>query len=92
MENDLFVTMITSCATGFPKACLTTHRTYVFVCINNAIEKGMGPHDTALRASPLYFIHGRNFSLTLVPRRGKNTPHSHRAVKIRDQSSKASDH
>jgi len=60
-EDDPFVVMITSGTTGFPKACLTSHRTYVFHCINNAIEKGLGAHDTALLSSPIYFAHGRSF-------------------------------
>jgi acyl-CoA synthetase (AMP-forming)/AMP-acid ligase II len=65
-EEDDFIVMITSGTTGFPKGCLANHRTYVLICINNAIEKGMGPHDTAILASPIYFSHGRNFSLTAI--------------------------
>jgi acyl-CoA synthetase (AMP-forming)/AMP-acid ligase II len=65
-EKDDFIVMITSGTTGFPKGCLADHRTYVFICINNAIEKGMGPHDTAILASPIYFSHGRNFGLTTL--------------------------
>lgn len=65
-EEDPFLVMITSGTTGFPKGCLASHRAYVFICINNAIEKGMGVHDTALLSSPLYFSHGRNFALTTL--------------------------
>ena len=50
----------------FPKGCLTTHRTFVFHCINNAIEKGLGVHDRALLASPIYFNAGRSFSLGII--------------------------
>lgn len=52
-EEDPFVVMIPSGTTGFPKACLTSHRSYVFHCINDAIEKGLGVHDTSLLASPI---------------------------------------
>ena len=76
-EEDPFVVMITSGTTGFPKACLTTHRTYVFVCINNAIEKGLGVHDIALLASPLYFSHGRAFTLGTLYFGGTMIFHSH---------------
>lgn len=65
-EEDDFIVMITSGTTGFPKGCLANHRTYVLICVNNAIEKGMGPHDVAILASPIYFSHGRNFSLTTI--------------------------
>src|SRR5262249_37245632 len=51
---------------GFPKGCLTTHRTFVFHCINNAIEKGLGVHDRALLASPIYFNAGRAFTLGII--------------------------
>jgi fatty-acyl-CoA synthase len=65
-EEDDFIVMITSGTTGFPKGCLANHRTFVLICVNNAIEKGMGPHDVAILASPIYFSHGRNFSLTTI--------------------------
>src|SRR5262249_47799630 len=52
-EDDPFAVLLTSGTTGFPKGCLTTHRTFVFHCINNAIEKGLGVHDRALLASPI---------------------------------------
>ena len=47
-EDDPFAVMLTSGTTGFPKGCLATQRTFVFHCINNAIEKGLGAHDTAI--------------------------------------------
>ena len=65
-EDDPFVVMLTSGTTGFPKGCLATHRTFVSHCINNAIEKGLGVHDTALLASPLYFNAGRSFTLGII--------------------------
>ena len=54
-EDDPFVVMLTSGTTGFPKGCLATQRTFVFHCINNAIEKGLGAHDKAILSSPIYF-------------------------------------
>jgi len=65
-EDDPFAILLTSGTTGFPKGCLTTHRTFVFHCINNAIEKGLGVHDKALLSSPLYFNAGRSFTLGIV--------------------------
>jgi acyl-CoA synthetase (AMP-forming)/AMP-acid ligase II len=65
-EDDPFAVMLTSGTTGFPKGCLTTHRTFVFHCINNAIEKGLGAHDTALLSSPIYFNAGRSFTLGIL--------------------------
>ena len=65
-EDDPFAVLLTSGTTGFPKGCLTTHRTFVFHCINNAIEKGLGVHDRALLASPIYFNAGRAFTLGII--------------------------
>jgi acyl-CoA synthetase (AMP-forming)/AMP-acid ligase II len=65
-EDDPFVVMLTSGTTGFPKGCLATHRTFVFHCINNAIEKGLGAHDKALLSSPIYFNAGRSFTLGTI--------------------------
>jgi long-chain acyl-CoA synthetase len=65
-EDDPFAVLLTSGTTGFPKGCLATHRTFVFHCINNAIEKGLGAHDTAILSSPIYFNAGRSFTLGIV--------------------------
>ena len=65
-EDDPFVVMLTSGTTGFPKGCLATQRTFVFHCINNAIEKGLGPHDKAILSSPIYFNAGRSFTLGII--------------------------
>ncbi len=65
-EDDPFAVMLTSGTTGFPKGCLATHRTFVFHCINNAIEKGLGVHDKALLSSPIYFNAGRSFTLGII--------------------------
>jgi acyl-CoA synthetase (AMP-forming)/AMP-acid ligase II len=65
-EDDPFAVLLTSGTTGFPKGCLATHRTFVFHCINNAIEKGLGVHDKALLSSPIYFNAGRSFTLGVI--------------------------
>ncbi len=65
-EDDPFAVLLTSGTTGFPKGCLATHRTFVFHCINNAIEKGLCVHDRALLSSPIYFNAGRSFTLGMV--------------------------
>ena len=62
-EDSPFLVMITSGTTSFPKGCLVSHRSFALHCINNAIEKGLGVHDTALLSSPIYFSHGRSFTL-----------------------------
>jgi acyl-CoA synthetase (AMP-forming)/AMP-acid ligase II len=65
-EDDPFAVLLTSGTTGFPKGCLATHRSFVFHCINNAIEKGLGVHDKALLSSPIYFNAGRSFTLGII--------------------------
>ena len=65
-EDDPFAVMLTSGTTGFPKGCLATQRTFVFHCINNAIEKGLGAHDIAILSSPIYFNAGRSFTLGII--------------------------
>jgi acyl-CoA synthetase (AMP-forming)/AMP-acid ligase II len=65
-EDEPFAVLLTSGTTGLPKGCLATHRTFVFHCINNAIEKGLGVHDKALLSSPIYFNAGRSFTLGVI--------------------------
>lgn len=65
-ENDPFAVLLTSGTTGFPKGCLASQRTFVFHCINNAIEKGLGAHDKAILSSPIYFNAGRSFTLGII--------------------------
>jgi acyl-CoA synthetase (AMP-forming)/AMP-acid ligase II len=65
-EDDPFAVLLTSGTTGFPKGCLSTQRTFVFHCINNAVEKGLGVHDTAILSSPIYFNAGRSFTLGII--------------------------
>jgi fatty-acyl-CoA synthase len=65
-EDDPFAVLLTSGTTGFPKGCLATHRTFVFHCINNAVEKGLNVHDRAILSSPIYFNAGRSFTLGMI--------------------------
>ena len=65
-EDDPFAVLLTSGTTGFPKGCLATQRTFVFHCMNNAIEKGLGAHDIAILSSPIYFNAGRSFTLGII--------------------------
>jgi long-chain acyl-CoA synthetase len=65
-EDDPFAVLLTSGTTGFPKGCLATQRTFVFHCMNNAIEKGLGAHDVAILSSPIYFNAGRSFTLGII--------------------------
>jgi acyl-CoA synthetase (AMP-forming)/AMP-acid ligase II len=51
--------MITSGTTGFPKACLVNHETYVIRSLNNAIIRAMNPETRALLTLPLHFNAGR---------------------------------
>jgi fatty-acyl-CoA synthase len=76
-EDDPFAVLITSGTTGLPKGCVARHRTFVFHCINNAIEKGLGVHDTALLASPIYFNAGRSFTLGILYFGGTMILHDH---------------
>ncbi len=76
-EDDPFMVLITSGTTGLPKGCLATHRTYVFHCINNAIEKGLGVHDRALLSSAIYFNAGRSFTLGMLYFGGTVIIHPH---------------
>jgi fatty-acyl-CoA synthase len=76
-EDDPFAVLLTSGTTGFPKGCLTTQRTFVFHCMNNAIEKGLGAHDTAILSSPIYFNAGRSFTLGIIYFGGTMILHEH---------------
>lgn len=63
-SSDLFLIMITSGTTGYPKGCMSTHEKYVFSCMNHALGgRGCGPDDLELLVSPLYFNSGRSSAL-----------------------------
>jgi acyl-CoA synthetase (AMP-forming)/AMP-acid ligase II len=57
--KDPFLIMTTSGTTGFPKACLVNHETYVIRSLNNAIIKAMNRETRALLTLPLHFNAGR---------------------------------
>lgn len=57
--KDPFLIMITSGTTGFPKACLVNHETYVIRSLNNVIIGAMNPETRALLTLPLHFNAGR---------------------------------
>lgn len=61
---DLFLIMITSGTTGFPKGCLSTHEKYVLSCLNHALGgRGSSLEDVELLVSPLCFNSGRSSAL-----------------------------
>jgi acyl-CoA synthetase (AMP-forming)/AMP-acid ligase II len=61
---DLFLIMITSGTTGFPKGCLSTHEKYVLNCLNHALGgRGSSSDDVELLVSPLCFNSGRSSAL-----------------------------
>jgi acyl-CoA synthetase (AMP-forming)/AMP-acid ligase II len=61
---DLFLIMITSGTTGFPKGCLSTHEKYVLNCLNHALGgRGSSSEDVELLVSPLCFNSGRSSAL-----------------------------
>ena len=64
--KDLFLVMITSGTTGFPKACAINHETYVLRSINNAISKGLNRHQRALLTLPLHFNAGRGTMIGML--------------------------
>jgi acyl-CoA synthetase (AMP-forming)/AMP-acid ligase II len=58
--DDLFLLMITSGTTGFPKGCQVTHQKYVYSCLNHAVDRNMGADDKELVATPICFNSGRS--------------------------------
>jgi fatty-acyl-CoA synthase len=61
---DLFLIMITSGTTGFPKGCLSTHEKYVLICLNHGLQgQGSSSEDVELLVSPLCFNSGRSSAL-----------------------------
>lgn len=57
--KDVFLIMITSGTTGFPKACICSHEAYVMRSLNNAIAKSVDRNVRALISLPLQFNAGR---------------------------------
>jgi fatty-acyl-CoA synthase len=64
--RDLFLIMITSGTTGFPKGCQINHETYALRSINNAITKGLSDEERALIALPLHFNAGRGSMMGML--------------------------
>jgi len=64
--NDLFLLMITSGTTGFPKACSINHETYSLRCLNYNIAKGMNHNERALMALPVHFNAGRGSVMAIL--------------------------
>lgn len=64
--KDLFLMMITSGTTGFPKACIVDHETYVVRSLNNAITKAVCPDTRALLGLPLHFNAGRGSMVAIL--------------------------
>jgi acyl-CoA synthetase (AMP-forming)/AMP-acid ligase II len=64
--KDLFLVMITSGTTGFPKGCQINHETYALRSINNAITKGLSNDERALITLPLHFNAGRGSMMGML--------------------------
>ena len=64
--RDLFLIMITSGTTGFPKGCQINHETYALRSINNAITKGLSDEERALIALPLHFNAARGSMMGML--------------------------
>jgi fatty-acyl-CoA synthase len=63
---DVFLLMITSGTTGFPKACSINHETYSLRCMNYGLTKGMHPDERALMALPVHFNAGRGSVMSIL--------------------------
>lgn len=64
--KDIFLVMITSGTTGFPKGCQINHETYALRSINNAITKGLNNNERALITLPLHFNAGRGSMMGML--------------------------
>jgi fatty-acyl-CoA synthase len=64
--KDIFLVMITSGTTGFPKGCQINHETYALRSINNAITKGLSNNERALITLPLHFNAGRGSMMGML--------------------------
>ena len=64
--KDIFLVMITSGTTGFPKGCQINHETYALRSINNAITKGLSADERALITLPLHFNAGRGSMMGML--------------------------
>jgi acyl-CoA synthetase (AMP-forming)/AMP-acid ligase II len=64
--KDIFIIMITSGTTGFPKGCVIDHETYALRSLNNAISKGLNDKERGLLPLPLHLNAGRQSAMTLL--------------------------
>jgi acyl-CoA synthetase (AMP-forming)/AMP-acid ligase II len=64
--KDIFIIMITSGTTGFPKGCVINHETYALRSLNNAITRGLNRGERGLISLPLHFNAGRGSAMSLL--------------------------
>ncbi len=64
--KEIFLVMITSGTTGFPKGCVVNHETYVLRSLNNAIVRGLSRDERALLTLPLHFNAGRGTMIGIL--------------------------
>jgi fatty-acyl-CoA synthase len=64
--KDIFIIMITSGTTGFPKGCVINHETYALRSLNNAITRGLNRAERGLISLPLHFNAGRGSAMSLL--------------------------
>ena len=64
--KDMFIIMITSGTTGFPKGCVINHETYALRSLNNAITRGLNKGERGLISLPLHFNAGRGSAMSLL--------------------------
>ncbi len=64
--KDVFLIMITSGTTGFPKGCISSHEAYVMRALNNAIAKSVDRNVRALITLPLQFNAGRGTMIGIL--------------------------
>jgi len=64
--RDVFLIMITSGTTGFPKGCISSHESYVMRSLNNAIAKSADRNVRALITLPLQFNAGRGTMIGIL--------------------------
>jgi acyl-CoA synthetase (AMP-forming)/AMP-acid ligase II len=65
-SKDIFIMMITSGTTGFPKACTVNHEAYTLRSLNFAITRGTSSAERALMVLPVHFNAGRNSVIGLL--------------------------
>ncbi|MBI4528213.1 MAG: acyl--CoA ligase [Deltaproteobacteria bacterium] len=64
--KNIFLVMITSGTTGFPRGCAVNHETYLRRCINNIAGKELSQNERALSMLPLHFNAGRGSMMRML--------------------------